>query len=139
MSSHLSPYLSFRDNAREAMDFYQSALGGEVAYTTFGEFNASAEPAEKEKIMHAELTTPSGYSLMAADTPAGMELPTGSSVSMSLFGDDEVELTGYWEKLAVGGTVTMPLEMAPWGDTFGMLTDKFGTEWMVNISGTPAS
>ncbi|MDJ0349745.1 VOC family protein [Cryobacterium sp. PH29-G1] len=139
MSSHLSPYLSFRDNAREAMDFYQSVLGGEVAYTTFGEFNASEEPAENDKIMHAELTTPSGYSLMAADTPGSMELSTGSSVSMSLFGDDMAELTGFWEKLVVGGTVTMPLELAPWGDTFGMVTDKFGTEWMVNISGTPAS
>jgi PhnB protein len=139
MSSHLSPYLSFRDNAREAMDFYQSIFGGEVAYTTFGEFNASEEPAEKDKIMHSELTTPSGYSLMAADTPSSMDLSTGSSVSMSLFGDDEAELTGFWEKLVVGGTITMPLELAPWGDTFGMATDKFGTEWMVNISGTPAS
>lgn len=139
MSSHLSPYLSFRDNAREAMDFYQSVFGGEVAHTTFGEFSVSEDPAEKNKIMHSELTTPSGFSLMAADTPQTMELSTGSSVSMSLSGDDAAELTGYWEKLVVGGTVTMPLEMAPWGDTFGMLTDKFGTDWMVNISGTPAS
>ena len=138
MSSRLNPYLGFRDNAREAMDFYQSVFGGDVTRTTYGEFNASEDPAEKDKIMHSELTTTSGFSLMASDTPNGMELPTSSSVTVSLSGEDEAELTGYWEKLVDGGSVLMPLDRAPWGDSFGMVTDKFGTAWMVNISGTPA-
>ena len=138
MSSRLSPYLGFRDNAREAMDFYQSVFGGDVTRTTYGEFNASEDPAEKDKIMHSELTTTSGFSVMASDTPKGMELPTSSSVTVSLSGEDEAELTGYWEKLVDGGSVRMPLNRAPWGDSFGMVTDKFGTAWMVNISGTPA-
>ena len=138
MRSRLNPYLGFRDNAREAMDFYQSVFGGDVTHTTYGEFNASEDPAEKDKIMHSELITTSGFSLMASDTPKGMELPTSSSVTVSLSGEDAAELTGYWEKLVDGGSVRMPLDKAPWGDSFGMLTDKFGTAWMVNISGTPA-
>ena len=138
MRSRLNPYLGFRDNAREAMDFYQSVFGGDVTHTTYGEFNASEDPAEKDKIMHSELITTSGFSLMASDTPKGMELPTSSSVTVSLSGEDAAELTGYWEKLVDGGSVRMPLDKAPWGDSFGMLTDKFGTAWMVNISGTPS-
>ena len=138
MSSRLNPYLGFRDNAREAMDFYQSVFGGDIVRTTYGEYDASEDPAEKDKIMHSELTTTSGFSLMASDTPKGMELPTSSSVSVSLSGEDEAELTGYWDKLIDGGSVMMPLNKAPWGDSFGMVTDKFGTAWMVNISGTPA-
>ncbi|WP_104090589.1 VOC family protein [Cryobacterium sp. N19] len=138
MSSRLNPYLGFRDTAREAMDFYQSVFGGEITRSTFGEFNASDDPAEKDKIMHSELTTTSGFSLMASDTPSSMELPTSSSVTVSLSGDDEAELTGYWEKLLEGGTATRSLSKAPWGDSFGMLVDKFGTSWMVNIAGTTA-
>ena len=138
MSSRLNPYLGFRDNAREAMDFYQSVFGGDIVRTTYGEYDASEDPAEKDKIMHSELTTTSGFSLMASDAPKGMELPTSSSVSVSLSGEDEAELTGYWDKLIDGGSVMMPLNKAPWGDSFGMVTDKFGTAWMVNISGTPA-
>jgi PhnB protein len=138
MSSRLNPYLGFRDNAREAMDFYQGVFGGELVRTTFGEYQASEDPAEQDKIMHSELTTPSGFSLMASDTPKNMELPTSSSVTVSLSGEDEAELTGYWEKLVKGGSVTMPLSKAPWGDSYGMVVDKFGTSWMVNIAGSVA-
>ena len=139
MSSRLNPYLGFRDNAREAMDFYQSVFGGEITRSTFGEFQASEDPAEQDKIMHSELTTPSGFSLMASDTPKSLDLPTSRSVTVSLSGDEEAELTGYWEKLVEGGSVTMPLNTAPWGDSFGMLVDKFGTGWMVNIAGVAAA
>lgn len=137
MSSRLNPYLGFQDNAREAMDFYQRVFGGEVTRSTFGESNASDDPADKDKIMHSELTTASGFSLMASDAPSSMQVATGSSISVSLSGDDEAELTGYWEKLVEGGSVAMPLSKAPWGDSFGMVTDKFGTAWMINIAGTP--
>lgn len=138
MSSRLNPYLGFRDTAREAMDFYQGVFGGEITRSTFGEFQASEDPAEQNKIMHSELTTTSGFSLMASDTPNSMKLPTSSSVTVSLSGEDEAELTGYWNKLVEGGAITMPLNKAPWGDSFGMLVDKFGTNWMVNIAGVAA-
>jgi PhnB protein len=135
MPTTLNPYLGFRDNAREAMTFYQSVFGGDLALSTFGEFQASEDPAEAGKIMHGMLTTNNGLVLMGADTPNGMDLASGSSISVSLSGDDESELRGYWDKLAGdGGTVTVPLEPAPWGDIFGMCTDRFGTAWLVNVN-----
>ncbi len=135
MAVRLNPYLSFRDNAREAMEFYRSVFGGELTLNTFAEFQASEDPAEQDKIMHSMLETPTGLVLMGADTPNGMEYQPPSGMSISLSGDDEADLRGYWDALVKGGTVVMPLEPSPWGDTFGMCVDRFGVNWMVNIAG----
>lgn len=137
MSTRLNPYLNFRGSAREAMEFYQTVFGGELILNTFGDFGASDDPAEKNQIMHGQLESPSGLTLMGADTPASMALNVGDNISVSLSGEDEAELTGYWDKLAVDAQNTMGLNKAPWGDTFGMLTDKFGINWLVNIAGQP--
>jgi PhnB protein len=136
VTTRLNPYLGFRDTARQAMDFYHSVFGGELTRSTFGEFHASDDPAEQEKIMHSMLSTDGGLVLMAADTPNSMEYSPGNNHSISLSGEDEAELRGYWEKLSAGGTVTVPLEPAPWGDSFGMCVDQFGVTWLVNIAGT---
>ncbi|SEE93579.1 VOC family protein [Jiangella alba] len=137
MSTRLNPYIGFRDNARQAMEFYQSVFGGELQLSTFADFGAGDDPAEAGKIMHAQLEAENGLVLMGADTPNDLEHSPGGNVSISLSGDDEPTLRGYWEKLADGGTVTEPLMVAPWGDAFGMCTDRFGVAWLVNISGTP--
>jgi PhnB protein len=138
MTIRLNPYLGFRDTAREAMEFYRSVFGGELALSTFGEFHASEDPAEQDKIMHAMLTTGNGLVLMAADTPNSMEYAPGTSHSISLSGaaDDEATLRGYWDGISDGGTVAVPLDKAPWGDTFGMCTDRYGVSWLVNIAGS---
>jgi PhnB protein len=134
--TRLNPYISFKDNAREAMEFYKSVFGGELVMNTFKESQASVDPDEGDLIMHAMLEVDNGITFMASDTPKHMgEYKAGSNISISLSGEDEAELKGYWEKLLEGGTQTVPLEKAPWGDTFGMLTDKFGINWMVNIAG----
>lgn len=134
MQTRLNPYLAFKDNTREAMTFYQSVFGGKLDLNTFAEYHlGDGDEAEGKKIMHAMLEAPNGVTFMASDTPKGMEHTPGSSISMSLSGDNEAELSGYFTKLAEGGTITMPLEKAPWGDTFGMVTDKFGINWMVDI------
>lgn len=135
MATRLNPYLSFRDNARQAMDFYHSVFGGNLTRSTFAEFQAGDDPQEQDKIMHSMLETPNGLTLMAADTPNSMDYTPGNNYSISLTGEDEAELRGYWDKLSDGAAIAMPLEKAPWGDTFGMLTDKFGVAWMVNIAG----
>jgi PhnB protein len=135
MAIRLNPYLNFRDNAREAMTFYHSVLGGELTVSTFADFHASEDAAEQDKVMHSQLETPDGLTLMAADTPNAMEFRGQSGVSVSLSGDDESRLRGYWDGLSEGGTIVMPLEKAPWGDTFGMLVDRFGTSWLVNAAG----
>ena len=135
MTIRLNPYLGFRDTARQAMEHYQSVFGGRLDVNTFAEFQASDDPAEQDKIMHSQLETDDGLVLMAADTPNSMEHTPGGPHSVSLSGDDEERLRRYWDGLSDGGTVTMPLEKAPWGDTFGMCTDKFGVNWLVNIAG----
>ena len=141
MATRLNPYLSFRDNARDAITFYESVFGGELTISTFGDYQASQDPAEADKVMHAMLVSGNGLVLMASDTPNGMPYNPGDNISVSLSGEisDEAELRGYWEKLSDGGTVAMPLEPAPWGDTFGMCTDKFGIAWLVNIAGAQQS
>lgn len=135
MPSKLHAYLSFKGNAREAMEFYRSVFGGNLTMSTFKEYQASQDPAEDDKVMHAMLEAENGLTFMASDTPNVMPYTPGDNFSMSLSGDDARELSAYFEKLAAGGTVTMPLERAPWGDTFGMLVDRFGMKWLVNIAG----
>ena len=135
MTALLNPYLSFRDNAREAMEFYRAVFGGELTIRTFAEFHLSEEADEQELVMHSQLETPSGFTIMASDTPKTMNYQPGSTISVSLSGPstDGPELRGYWGRLQEGADVTMPLNTAPWGDLFGMLTDRFGTHWMVSI------
>jgi PhnB protein len=133
MASRLNPYISFRDNARQAMEFYTEVFGGILNLNTFGEFGAPDTP-DADKVMHAQLETDRGFTLMASDTPAGMEYNPGNNISISLSRDDADELRRYWERLSDGGTVTMPLEKQMWGDEFGMCLDRFGIPWMVNIT-----
>lgn len=134
MGTMLNPYLNFRGNAREAMEFYKGVFGGELTLGTFGEFQAAHDPSENDLIMHGDLEASGGIRLMGADAPKDMPFQPGTNVSMSLSGEDEDELRGYFDKLAEGGTVTMPLEKAMWGDMFGMCTDRFGIQWLVNIN-----
>ena len=131
MASRLNPYLSFSDNAREAMEFYKSIFGGNLTLNTFGEYGTQG--ADADKIMHAQLETGDGYTLMGADTPEGMTHSSGDNITISLSGDDAESLRGYWEKLSEGGNVGMPLEKQMWGDEFGMCTDRFGIPWMIDI------
>jgi PhnB protein len=132
MASRLNPYISFKDNARQAMEYYSSVFGGNLTLNTFGEFGAQ-DTADADKIMHGQLETDSGLTLMGADTPPGMEHNPGTNITISLSGDDADELRGYWDKLSDGGTVSVPLEKQMWGDVFGQCVDRFGIGWMVNI------
>ncbi|MFX0539070.1 VOC family protein [Ornithinimicrobium sp. Y1847] len=136
MASRLNPYLSVPDGqARAAMERYRDIFGGELTISTFGEAGA-IEGEGADGVMHAQLETPAGYTLMASDTPPGMPAtPLNDGISISLSGDDEGELRGYWDGLAEGGQIVMALEPQMWGDTFGMLVDRFGVSWMVNIAG----
>lgn len=134
MPTKLNPYINFKKNTRQAMQFYHSVFGGQLTMSTFKEFNASENPAEDDLIMHAQLETETGLTLMASDMPDRMEYRPGTNFSISLSGNNTEELTAYFQKLSEGGFVTMPLTESPWQDTFGMCTDKFGISWLVNIS-----
>ena len=137
MASRLNPYISFTNNAKEAMEFYKEVFGGTLDVHTFGEYGAKDSP-EANNIMHGMLETDRGFTLMGADAPPGTELNPGDNIAISLSGDDADDLRGYWQKLSDGGTVTVPLEKQMWGDEFGMCIDRFGIGWMVNIVQAPA-
>ena len=130
----LNPYISFKKQAREAMEFYRSVFGGKVEFTTFKDLHASQDPSEDDMIMHAQLQTDDGFTLMGSDTPDRVPFNPSTRISLSVGGDDSETLTGYFNRLSEGGAVRMPLERAPWGDTFGMCVDKYGVSWMVSIS-----
>jgi PhnB protein len=132
VASRLNPYVSYRDNAREALEFYKDVFGGNLSINTFGEYGDPNAP-EANNVMHGQLETDQGFTLMASDTPPGMDFNPGNNITISLSGDDEQELRGYWEKLSEGADVTMPLEKQMWGDVYGQCTDKFGVQWMVDI------
>lgn len=133
--SSLNPYLSFRDDARAALEFYQAVFGGQLDLSTFGSFEGMVEdPSENDLIMHGQLTTPDGFVLMAADTPGRMTYEKPAGISVSVSGDDEAQLQGFWDRLSEGGSITMPFEVPPWGGRFGMLRDSFGIDWMIALN-----
>lgn len=140
MSATLNPYLNFRGDARAALEFYRDVFGGDLVASTFTDLGMDVGPAESGWIMHGQLTTSSGFTLMCSDVPTAMPWRQGeNSFSVSLSGDARDELTGYWDRLAEGADVQEPLSTAPWGDTFGMLRDRFGVAWLVNIAGDGAA
>lgn len=134
MTSKLNPYLNFDGQARQAIEFYKSVFGGELTLSTYRDGGMDVDAADHDKIMHAQLIADNGITLMASDTPKGWEFKPGNNVSVSLSGNNRGELQGYWDTLSQGATIAMPLMVAPWGDTFGMLDDKFGIRWLVNIT-----
>lgn len=133
----LNPYLNFNGNTEEAFNFYRSVFGGE--FITLQRFRDTPEagkiPAnEQDKIMHVALPIGQGNILMATDAleSMGQKLVTGNNITLSISADSEAEADKLFNALAAGGQVSMPLEKAFWGAYFGMLTDRFGIQWMVN-------
>jgi PhnB protein len=117
------------------MAFYAAALGGTVRSMSFRESGM-----DLDGVMHAALETPQGFHLYASDTAPGMspDLVVGNNLQISMSGDDEAALRGYWDALGEGGQVVMPLERQMWGDVYGLLIDKFGIAWHVNIATSAA-
>jgi PhnB protein len=133
MSSQLNPYLNFNGSARQALEFYTSVFGGDLSLNTFASFGHTGPDAER--IMHGQLQTAAGYTIMAADVTSDTEYhaPVGFSVSLSGDAESGADLRGYFDRLAASGMTTMPLEKQSWGDDFGMCVDGFGVSWLVDI------
>ena len=141
MAINLNPYINWRGQAREAMEFYHSVLGGELTVMTFAEMGGTAQEVaerdgEADWVMHSALSVSDTVLLMGADHPKHVPgEPQTQQVSISGPAEDEATLRSWWEGLSEGANVQQPLEQAPWGDTFGMLTDRYGVDWLVNIAG----
>lgn len=133
----INPYINFNGNTEEVFGFYKSVFGGEFSrIMRYKDMHAEGElPAgEGEKIMHVALPIGQGSTLMGSDTLEMMGGPatSGSNFSIALNPDSEEQAQQLFNALAAGGQVTMPMDHAPWGAFFGVLTDKYGIEWMVN-------
>ena len=135
----LNPYLTFGGNAGEAISFYQKVLGGTLRVQTFRDFGAPVSEGYLDKVMHAHLDA-DGLVLMASDAQEGSVPNVGDNVSLSLSGDagQRARLTEVFDKLSDGGSTSMPLGEAPWGALFGMLTDRYGISWLINIDQSAA-
>lgn len=127
----LDPYIFFKGEAREAMEFYKSVFGGELTFQTYGDVNAVTDETPAEYIMHAGLEG-GPVVLYASDTAKAN--PVAKKVSLCLGGKDEADLRRIFDALSEGVTVEYPLKKEFWGDIFGSVVDKYGVEWMVNIS-----
>lgn len=132
MALTLNPYVNLRGTAREALEFYRSVLGGAVQISTFADFpDPSILPEEQELVMHGQLSTDDGFVIMVSDTPSKMDWSAPASYSLSISGDESDRLQAIWDGLSDGAAITAPYTTPPWGGTFGMLTDRFGVDWMV--------
>jgi PhnB protein len=135
MALQLNPYLHYDTDARAALEFYRSVLGGELEIMSFGDMGASGPVPPPEGVMHGQLTTPDGFVLMASD--GDPEHPAGGigNVSVSISGDESEKIAGWFTALAEGGKVDVPFEKQMWGDHFGQVTDRFGVRWLLNAAG----
>lgn len=137
----VNPYLNFVDNCEEAFNFYKSVFGGEFhgGIMRFGDNPPEFQPAEneKQKVMHVNLPIGKNTSLMGSDTPGEMGAVTaGNNYSIAVHPESAEEAKHLFDGLSAGGTVTMPLGKTFWAELFGMFTDKFGIQWMVNYDPT---
>lgn len=139
MAIHYNPYFTFDGNTRQAMEFYSGIFGGELQMATFKDFQAPVPEEAQHLIMHAELVTEHGFNLRASDGAALSETSAQATTNMeaSIIGSTaDLETARPWfEALSQDATNIQPLMEAPWGASFGSLTDKFGIAWMFNFGG----
>ena len=142
MATVINPYLSFNGKTEEAFNFYKSVFGGE--FLTLQRMKDTPEASkvpshEQDRVMHVSLPIGKETILMASDIieSMGHTLSMGNNFSISVSTESEKEADKIFNGLSAGGTVTMPMEKAFWGSYFGMLTDKFGVQWMVSYDSNP--
>ena len=132
MTITFNPYLNFQGNTREAFTYYADVFGGTPDFSTYGELELEDMPADG--VMHAELKT-DHFTIMAADAMPGSEEQWGGTrIYLAFMGDDLATLRGWFDRLGADGQVGQPLHEEAWGDIYGDVKDKFGIEWLFNIS-----
>ena len=128
-------HLNFRGDARAALEFYRSVFGGDLAIVTYSDMGTVEDPAEAEQVVWGQVTAPNGFHVMAYDVPATRAWSRGDDpFFVSLRGDGADEISALWAKLAEGSTVKVPLAPSQWAPLYGMLTDRFGVTWVVDVA-----
>ncbi len=134
MSVKVVPHLNFRGDARAALEFYQSVFGGDMAIVTYENAGNVQDPSEADQVMWGQVAADSGFRVMAYDVPSRMPWDLGENpFFVSLRGDTTEEITVYWAKLSDGATILQPLASAQWAPLYGMLKDRFGITWVVDV------
>jgi PhnB protein len=151
MSVSAVTHLNFRGNARQALEFYHSVFGGALVVATYAEFGAPKEMPNADKVVWGQVAADSGFRVMAYDVPSTEPAPRPGEPStrrengvtitqepffISLRGESVEEVSALWEKLSAGATVVEPIAQSPWAPLFGMLTDRFGVTWVVDVAST---
>lgn len=148
MSVNAVAHLNFRGQARAALEFYQSVFGGRITVATYGDFGMPAESPGATKVVFGQVVADNGFRVMAYDVP-GADAPvvqgtttrrengttiTGEPFFLSVRGETVEEVGALWERLADGATVIEAFGPAPWAPAFGMLTDRFGVTWILDVA-----
>lgn len=130
-------HLNFRGNARAALEFYQSVFGGQLMVVSYADAGAVQNPAEANQVLWGQVAAESGFRLMAYDVPSSLAWAPGTiPFFVSLRGKDPDEITGYWQGLAASATIIQPLAPSGWSPLYGMLKDKFGITWVLDLEPT---
>ncbi|GAA1537446.1 VOC family protein [Actinomadura kijaniata] len=136
MSVNAVTHLNFRGDAREALTFYQSVFGGDMVAVTYEEAGNVEDPSEADQVMWGQVAAGNGFRVMAYDVPSRTPWNQGENAFfLSLRGETAEEITGYWRKLSEGATVLQPLAPAGWAPLYGMLKDRFGITWVLDVAG----
>ncbi|SDF52148.1 PhnB protein [Cellulosimicrobium cellulans] len=135
MSVQTTPHLNFRGDARAALELYRSVFGGELVVTTYGDLGQAADPATGDLVVWGQVSAPSGFRVMAYDVPADRPWSPGEApFFVSVRGDDVEEVRRCWDALVDGSTVVAPLASSDWAPAYGMLTDRFGVTWVLDVA-----
>jgi PhnB protein len=127
-----NPYFFFSGNCRDALNFYKDCFGGEITgLQTYGDTQMPSSPEQKNQVIHATFKSGSIY-FMASDSMPGQPNNAGNNITLNIDFENTSEQAKVFEKLSAGGRVQMPLQDTFWGARYGMLTDKFGINWMMN-------
>jgi PhnB protein len=135
MTVSVTNHLNFRGDARAALEFYHSVFGGEIAVVTYQDAQSVQDPAEAGQVMWGQVTAKNGFRVMAYDVPSRMPWDPGTNpFFVSVRGDSAAEIAALWEKLAEGATVAQPLAPSGWAPLYGMLKDRFGVTWVMDVA-----
>jgi PhnB protein len=135
MSVQVTIHLNFQGQARAALDFYQSVFGGQVTQFSYRESGMPHDPADAERIIWGQVGAPNGFRIMAYDVQASKPWDQGRNAFFAVLGGDaEQEIRSLWDKLAQGASIEQPLAPAQWSPLYGMLKDRFGVVWVVNVA-----
>lgn len=135
MSVTTTTHLNFRGDARQALTFYQSVFGGDLIAITYADAHAVQDPSEAEQVMWGQVIAPSGFHIMAYDVPSRLPWSPGETpFFVSVRSNDADEISRCWERLSHGAGIVQPLAPAGWAPLYGMLKDRFGITWVLDVA-----